>query len=273
MEISLLTIREVENALAANGQPWVPGITSVSASILSAGNPSGMFGLRADTSSRLKPAANSLGSIGKPILPTRIDWRIQSGGRLSSIRDQGGKCGACVAFATVSVIESRHWIEHGVHHELSEAELFHCNGGCCVNGWGLANGFYAAQGGVRLLSDGPWVDAQNCLGGPHTVQVKQFEGHFDVYDRKNALQSGPVVGGISVFTDFLFYTSGVYRHVAGDLRGQHAICIVGYDDVIGAWIARNSWGNGWGDGGYFHIAYGECDIDREPFYSCTTRGS
>jgi hypothetical protein len=35
----------------------------------------------------------------------------------------------------------------------------------------------------------------------------------------------------------------------------------GYDDDRGAWLCKNSWGTGWGEGGYFWIAYGECGID------------
>ena len=29
----------------------------------------------------------------------------------------------------------------------------------------------------------------------------------------------------------------------------------------GSWICRNSWGEKWGENGYFKIAYGECGID------------
>ena len=39
------------------------------------------------------------------------------------------------------------------------------------------------------------------------------------------------------------------------------MCLIGYDDTEGCWIAKNSWGNGWGDGGFFKIAYGECNIE------------
>ena len=72
---------------------------------------------------------------------------------------------------------------------------------------------------------------------------------------------GPVTGCFLVYQDFFSYRSGVYRHVSGALRGGHCVALVGYDDTQGCWIAKNSWGAGWGDGGFFRIAYGECGID------------
>jgi hypothetical protein len=69
------------------------------------------------------------------------------------------------------------------------------------------------------------------------------------------LQTGPLLTTMTVYTDFMFYTSGVYKHVTGDVEGGHAVVIVGYNDADQAFIVRNSWGPEWGEGGYFRIAY------------------
>lgn len=37
--------------------------------------------------------------------------------------------------------------------------------------------------------------------------------------------------------------------------GGHAVLAVGYDDEDHLFICRNSWGEGWGDAGYFYIPY------------------
>lgn len=37
--------------------------------------------------------------------------------------------------------------------------------------------------------------------------------------------------------------------------GGHAVCALGYDDAMKAFIVRNSWGTGWGDHGYFYMPY------------------
>lgn len=38
--------------------------------------------------------------------------------------------------------------------------------------------------------------------------------------------------------------------------GGHCVVMVGYDDTKGVFICRNSWGAGWGKGGYFTMPYG-----------------
>jgi len=67
----------------------------------------------------------------------------------------------------------------------------------------------------------------------------------------------------NVYTDFSYYTGGVYEHVSGELEGGHAVVIVGYDDVEHAWIVKNSWDTGWGDDGYFKILWGDSGIGAE----------
>jgi hypothetical protein len=50
-------------------------------------------------------------------------------------------------------------------------------------------------------------------------------------------------------------------------RVDHCVILVGFDDALGCWIAKNSWGADWGpDGnGYFKIGYGECFVETMPY--------
>ena len=71
--------------------------------------------------------------------PTEVDWRrVNDRNFVTQVEDQG-RCGACVAFATCAVLESRVLIEKDDAHydiNLSKAHLFFCgtiNG--CEEGW------------------------------------------------------------------------------------------------------------------------------------------
>lgn len=46
-----------------------------------------------------------------------------------------------------------------------------------------------------------------------------------------------------------------------DLLGSHQVVIIGYDDKSGRFLAQNSWGNRWADGGFFGIPYERVGLD------------
>jgi hypothetical protein len=49
---------------------------------------------------------------------------------------------------------------------------------------------------------------------------------------------------------------------------NHCVVLVGYDDAGGYWIAKNSWGGGFGphNNGYWEVGYGECHIEDAVLY-------
>ena len=53
----------------------------------------------------------------------------------------------------------------------------------------------------------------------------------------------------------MFYGGGIYKYVSGSIMGGHAVTIVGYNDEKNYWIVKNSWGEDWGEDGYFRIDY------------------
>lgn len=92
-------------------------------------------------------------------------------------------------------------------------------------------------------------------------EVKQIQAEI--------MKNGPVEGAFEVYSDFLQYKSGVYKHEAGSLLGGHAIKILGWgiDETTKApyWLCANSWNTDWGDNGFFRILRGtdECGIEDD----------
>jgi len=78
---------------------------------------------------------------------------------------------------------------------------------------------------------------------------------------KGCLASGyPFVFGFTVYESFesqhVVTTGVVSMPAAGEkVLGGHAVVAVGYDDTTQRFIVRNSWGPGWGKGGYFTMPY------------------
>jgi len=208
-------------------------------------------------------------------LPDSIDWRSKDDENwLSPIKNQG-QCGSCVAFASVGVVESLVKISEGVPEfetDLSEADIYFCNGRNCSNnqGWYLS----AAADAFRDtgVSDDACFQYQpsnlSCSRKCSDWQSRLtsiVSWNYVIADNnaiKNALLQGPVLGRMEVYNDFYYYDEGVYQRVSSDHEGGHAIAIVGYDDTGGYWIVRNSWGTSWGMDGYAYIKYGEVSIDE-----------
>lgn len=81
---------------------------------------------------------------------------------------------------------------------------------------------------------------------------------------------GPVATGFEVYPDFYTFDSKNDIYIwnkIGPKIGGHAVEILGWgisDENIKYWIIRNSWGETWGDNGYFRIRRGtnECGIEQ-----------
>ncbi len=253
-------------------QGWTAGETSVSE--LSAEEQASLCGLPTEVieweeaQAEQQPAMLS----ASYSYPAALDWRNYGGQNWTTpIRHQGG-CGSCAAFATVAAIESRLEIILGnsrLNPDLSEAHLFYCGCGACCG-----DGMYPSQAMDYVRDTG--VSDEGCF--PYTAQnqacrlcqdwlnrvtrIERWVGLIGTSNMKQALaDGGPFEATMLVYADFLDYSGGVYRHTYGSLQGAHAVTIVGYSDSGGYWIAKNSWGTGWGENGWFRIAYGECSID------------
>jgi C1A family cysteine protease len=214
-----------------------------------------------------------------PVYPSLVDWRAtDTGDMITPIRNQAA-CGSCVAFGSSAAVEGTLRAEHSdpsLELDLSEAYLFYCKaaeeGRTCdgpTGGWN-------PKAALDVCSQGGGVPEEACF--PYTAGDQECAVCADWEAQATTLASwqpldtpaemkewladhGPTVASMVVYEDFMHYAGGTYRHVSGREEGGHCICIVGYEERRSLWIAKNSWGTGWGEGGFFRIAFGECGID------------
>jgi C1A family cysteine protease len=273
-----ISVSQIQAAIAAAGGGWEAGYTTMSElppeeQQLRLGVPPPLGGF--ETVLRSGAAASAMLSAAAVGVPAAHDWR-NFGGRnyITPIRDQGA-CGSCVAFGVCASVEGQFRVQRNDPNlavDLSEAHLFFClgkaQGVTCNTGWMPDKAFAcAANPGIADESCYRYDTTQTTcanLCGDWQNRVTKVAGFkpLGVADIKTALTTlGPVSACFVVYNDFFAYKSGVYRHVSGGQAGGHCVSIVGYDDAQSCWICKNSWGTGWGENGFFKIAYGECAID------------
>ena len=210
-----------------------------------------------------------------------IDWRNNNGNHVTPVRDQGG-CGSCVSFGSMALIESMAHIETGRWIDLSEADSHFCSShGANCSGWWpdqcldqvLARGV-CDEVGFPYPSAFPGNDIHASppackLPADRATRLTKITARHALATAiaaKNHLTNvGPITGCLSVFNDFFSYAGGVYHHVSGALAGGHCVLVIGYSEAEQCWIIKNSWGTGWGIGGFGKIAYADLIFDGSFF--------
>ncbi|EFJ42133.1 hypothetical protein VOLCADRAFT_107390 [Volvox carteri f. nagariensis] len=188
---------------------------------------------------------------------------------ISSVKDQGG-CGSCVAFAATAAAEAA--VATGNNtlvntYDFSEQWLFFCNGlytPSCSTGW------YANQAADVIVKKNmpyeknyPYIQSPSCtlMSPPEQRAGGNFSRfvYLDISMAKDHIRtSGAVMTYFAVYNDFFYWSATLTPYVwdgVSPLAGYHQVVTIGYNDTGSYWIAKNSWGTGWGDNGFFRISY------------------
>jgi cathepsin H len=209
-------------------------------------------------------------------LPEFFDWR--DAGIISEVKNQG-HCGSCWTFSSTGALEGHSALHRGLWKRslLSEQQLLDCaqafdNHGC--------------NGGLPSHA----FEYINYAGGlakefAYPYEAREAACRFDVKTNKTAVgirtmrsfnvtegdekslmhflvRRGPVSIAYQVVDDFRLYKSGVYTSNTckqGPQDVNHAVLLVGYGNENGVpyWLVKNSWGESWGEEGYFKIERGK----------------
>ncbi len=225
--------------------------------------------------------------------PLTFDWRDHGGADwMTPVKNQGG-CGSCWAFGSIGTMEAMHNIASGnpdLDLDLSEEYLVsscYANLSCC-GGWYTVMDFLR-DSGVPDETCMPYVSGSNCPctpGCPNCehpshcsnsacsdrcddweYRLARIDTVSRVYDASPARyyisEEGPLAVSMGVGSECGGYWDGdIYRCEDGDCQ-NHSVVLVGYDTPGGYWIVKNSWGTGFGEGGYFKLGYGECGVTNQ----------
>uniref|UniRef100_A0AC35FWN2 VWFA domain-containing protein n=1 Tax=Panagrolaimus sp. PS1159 TaxID=55785 RepID=A0AC35FWN2_9BILA len=190
-----------------------------------------------------------------------FDWRLQN--VVSLIQDQG-KCGSCWAFSNVAAVESHYAIYHnGTMPGLSEQELVDCDEGSlgCDGGFTYGSLQYIKDNGLHSRNAYPYTGYSGaCQSNMNGEKIKienllvlpknETEIKYYVFNK------GPVIINFICPKAFQHYVSGIFsltvQECVNTNIGGHAVVIIGYGVENGKnfWIAKNSWGTGWGENGF-----------------------
>lgn len=193
----------------------------------------------------------------------------------SSVRNQGN-CGSCVGNGSIGVIEGKYRVQ--VNNpvdpiKLSTDDAFFCSGGSCEFGSEVPTILnYLLKNSVCSEACQPSKNKDITCGTGRCTQwwvdakkLKNWAAITDIPTMKALLDNEPLIVVMAVPQSFFNYVSGIYKRLGPQdpIVGYHCIGNFGHNELELYWgPVQNSW-DGWGEDGYFRIAFGECEIDTQ----------
>ncbi|KAL0205534.1 hypothetical protein P9112_000841 [Eukaryota sp. TZLM1-RC] len=189
-----------------------------------------------------------------------------------------GLCGSCYAWAAVTSLQDRFCYNNHKTAPLSPQSIISCgwsNLGCSGGSpWLTYN--YLKRHGSPSLQCYPYSSGmghrttcrRNCVDGSPFDLYYSNETFF--YRTESDMQAGLFLHGsmqiaFFVYADFLSHQLGIYHHTKGRLLGVHSVRLIGWGTESGVpyWLCANSFGDDWGDQGFFKIRRGsnECGLE------------
>lgn len=213
-------------------------------------------------------------------LPRRYDLREN---RVLNTVENQGTFGTCWAFASTAALETSQTngeiLDFSVDHMTMNSgfNIAPTEGG----DYNMALAYLAAWKGPVLAADDPYGDGitDTSLGAVRHLQEARMIEEKDLNKIKSMIMRyGGVESSLYMSIQNAWDSSEDYEpmtasyYYAGNERPNHDIVIVGWDDDYsrenfnhmpendGAFICRNSWGEDFGDAGYFYVSYEDSNL-------------
>ncbi|EFO21301.2 ctsf protein [Loa loa] len=199
-------------------------------------------------------------------LPEQFDWRTK--GVVTPVKNQGS-CGSCWAFSVTGNIEGLWAIKTGKLISLSEQELIDCDRidkGC--NGGLPINAFREIQrmGGLEPEDQYPYKARNGTCHLIRSAIAVTIDDAVEIPRNETVMkawivQRGPLSVGIDAKL-LAYYKSGILhpsRSRCPPSGIDHGVLITGYgvENGLPYWTIKNSWGDQWGEDGYFRLMLGK----------------
>ncbi|CAO3626303.1 unnamed protein product [Cunninghamella blakesleeana] len=198
----------------------------------------------------------------------QVDWRTWGG--VQRVKNQGS-CGSDYAFAAVGALETAHWRKYGVLPDISEQQLVDCTGeygnGGCSGGWmHTAFKWLQEKDGYVSQSSYPYTGSVGQCQSSQKPKLGKVAKYVRIpAGNENALLEavrdiGPVAIAYNADTQqHSYYRGGILDVPNCGNRPTHAALVVGYgtENGVDYWILKNSWGESWGERGFFRMRRGQ----------------
>lgn len=232
-----------------------------------------------------------LSQIDGESLPSSWDWsNISSTSFISSSVRQQHSCGSCYAITTCEMLESRLKIltNNTYTDSLSVQYLISCSFYTegCSGGYPTLLHKFIQEFGIISEDCMPYTGSeskcslQTCPKSKIFIKDYYYIGGFygasnEVNIMKELRARGPVIIDLDPGTSFVYYKGGILKETSNDPTGRfeglslrdkmkdwervtHSVLLVGWGEENGEkyWKCLNSWGNDWGEAGFFRIRRG-----------------
>jgi len=208
-------------------------------------------------------------------IPDSWDWRTE--GAVTPVKDQGLCGGAYWAFSAIAAVESQYYIKYNVSYNFSEQQLLDCDTDDkgCYGGGSITGAFSYLQqaGGLETSTNYPYFGYSMPCAYDASYATAKVTGYTSISQDEGAIaealyEKGPLTTYVNAYW-LQFYKKGVMSPAkcAKD-KQDHAVVLVGYGvdqdkKDVEYWVAKNSWGTGWGEDGFLRIkrGVGMCGIN------------